>query len=318
MKNGCIGNVGAPSEEELSLINKFTRRTFSADEVYAFSVVLCDNDVDRDFERFSDDALCKMAELFVGKTGIFDHSHKSENQCARIFSCEAQDVPDRKTRLGEPYKRLFARAYTPKSQRSEELILDIDAGIKKEVSVGCSMGSSRCSICGEPFGSCNHIKGRTYKSGGVKKLCYFELSDPRDAYEWSFVAVPAQREAGVVKSYSSEDIEIGGILKSAENGNVTLSGSEAKMLSERIKSLDAIAADAGNFLKCKRDELVKLLMPSANEKICALVGEMLDEMEPARLYKLYKEAQSADDEPRSQLLTHKTKINNDKNKIFMI
>ena len=60
MKNGCIGNVGVPSEEELSLINKFTRRTFSADEVYAFSVVLCDNDVDRDFERFSDDALCKM------------------------------------------------------------------------------------------------------------------------------------------------------------------------------------------------------------------------------------------------------------------
>ena len=181
-----------------------------------------------------------------------------------------------------------------------------------------ALAASRCSICGEPFGSCDHIKGRTYKSGGVKKLCYFELSDPRDAYEWSFVAVPAQREAGVVKSYSSEDIEIGGILKSAENGNVTLSGSEAKMLSERIKSLDAIAADAGKFLKCKRDELVKLLMPSANEKICALVGEMLDEMEPARLYKLYKEAQSADDEPRSQLLTHKTKINNDKNKTFMI
>ena len=31
------------------------------------------------------------------------------------------------------------------------------------------------------------------------KTCHFVLSDPQDAYEWSFVAVPAQRDAGVIK-----------------------------------------------------------------------------------------------------------------------
>ena len=36
------------------------------------------------------------------------------------------------------------------------------------------------------------------------KLCYFTLKAPTDAYEWSFVAVPAQRKAGVMKSFIYE------------------------------------------------------------------------------------------------------------------
>ena len=36
------------TDDELELINRFTRRNLAKNEVYAFSVVLCDNDVDRD------------------------------------------------------------------------------------------------------------------------------------------------------------------------------------------------------------------------------------------------------------------------------
>ena len=67
----------------LEKINKFTRRPFTEDEIYVFSVILCDNDIDRDGERFSDKALEKIAELFVGKTGIFDHAPSSSNQIGR-------------------------------------------------------------------------------------------------------------------------------------------------------------------------------------------------------------------------------------------
>ena len=77
------------------------------------------------------------------------------------------------------------------SEKNKDIILELDSGIKKEVSVGCSMGKSVCSICGSDFKSCSHIKGKGY--GG--KLCYAVLSKPKDAYEWSFVAVPAQRSA---------------------------------------------------------------------------------------------------------------------------
>ena len=38
------------------------------------------------------------------------------------------------------------------------------------------------------------------------KLCYGLLKEPTDAYEFSFVAVPAQRGAGVTKSFDG-DIE---------------------------------------------------------------------------------------------------------------
>ena len=45
------------NQDELKLINNYTRSPFGEDDVYVFSVVLCDNEIDRDFERFSDDTL---------------------------------------------------------------------------------------------------------------------------------------------------------------------------------------------------------------------------------------------------------------------
>ena len=57
----------------LDKINKFTRRPLKENEVYVFSVILCDNEVDRDCERFSDEALEALKSSFTGKTGIFDH-----------------------------------------------------------------------------------------------------------------------------------------------------------------------------------------------------------------------------------------------------
>ena len=49
----------------LEQLNKFTRRQFTGDEVFIFSVILCDNEVDRDNERFSRKSLEEMAEKFV-------------------------------------------------------------------------------------------------------------------------------------------------------------------------------------------------------------------------------------------------------------
>ena len=45
---------------------------YKPEEVYTFSVVLCDNEVDRDGECFTKETLEELAKLFVGKTGILD------------------------------------------------------------------------------------------------------------------------------------------------------------------------------------------------------------------------------------------------------
>lgn len=324
MKNGMIGDFGAPEQKELDEINKFTRRKFAADEVYVFSVVLCDNEVDRDFERFTDESLEKMAELFVGKTGIFDHSHKSENQCARIFSCKVETVDGKTNRLGEQYKRLFARAYMPKSDKSKELILEIDAGIKKEVSVGCSMAKSVCSICGEPAGVCSHRKGRHYRCGGKKQLCYFDLCEPVDAYEWSFVAVPAQPQAGVVKAFSGgvqdSEIIIGDLKKSVYGGEVVLSFDEAKALSERLDELKEAARSAGEFISKKKSEIIEMYLPGAGEAVADTFCKALDRLEPEELYKLYSEGCKAEDAAVPQLAVpaKKNKQSKEANSFFIV
>jgi hypothetical protein len=48
---------------------------------------------------------------------------------------------------------------------------------------------------------CGHRKGTAYeKNGAGKELCTYILDDPVDGYEFSFVAVPAQRNAGASKN----------------------------------------------------------------------------------------------------------------------
>ncbi len=190
------------NSETLEKINRFTRRELTAEEVYCFNLVLCDNDIDRDNEKFSKKALEKLAELYVGKTGIFNHDPKGENQTARIFEAQVVEVPEKKTSDGETYAYLSAKAYMVKTDKNADLIKEIDAGIKKEVSVGCSVSGHLCSVCGKNSlsGACAHKKGRTYSG----KKCYHILDNPTDAYEWSFVAVPAQRNAGVTKRFGAD------------------------------------------------------------------------------------------------------------------
>ncbi len=187
-------------EEELELIGQFARKKLNADELYTFSLVLCDNEIDRDSEKFTDSALHTLAKLFVGKTGIFDHNMKSKDQTARIYAAEVMTDPQRKTADGEDYTYIKAKAYMVRTEKNKDLITEIDAGIKKETSVGCCIRDISCSICGRNIKTegCEHQKGKVY--GG--KLCCYLLSEPTDAYEWSFVAVPAQRNAGVIKSFN--------------------------------------------------------------------------------------------------------------------
>lgn len=189
--------------ELIEKLNKFTRREFKEDEVYIFSVILCDNETDRDNEKFSLSALSEMKSLFIGKTGIFDHNAKSSNQTARIFETEIVTDEERLTKSGEVYTCLKAMAYMVRTKSNEDFIKEIDGGIKKEVSVSCKAEKRICSVCSADtlVSSCNHRGGKKYGN----KECYFTLSDISDAYEWSFVAVPAQVGAGVTKSHEKDE-----------------------------------------------------------------------------------------------------------------
>lgn len=236
---------GGLSPQELEQINRYTRRAFTPQELYVFSVVLCDNEIDRDCERFTIPALHRLGELFLGKTGLFDHSMKSGDQTARVFSTKVEQEAGKTTQAGEPYTRLIARAYLPRTEKNSDLIVELESGIKKEVSVGCAVEKSTCSVCGadKTRKACVHVKGKSYGAG---QICCTVLDEPTDAYEWSFVAVPAQRAAGVVKAFvpgREEAKPMEELRKSlAQAGEqVVLSESEAKALAKRLDELEHLA-----------------------------------------------------------------------------
>ena len=188
---------GAPTAMQLEQINALAKTRLNGEQVYVFSLRLCDDEVDRDGERFDTAALPALAKLFIGKTGIVDHKWSADNQIARIF--ETQVVKDKDVSY------IKAWAYIRRGGANEEIIADIEAGIKKEVSVGCAMARAVCSICGSEYGTCGHVKGESYEG----EVCAVILKEPVDAYEFSFVAVPAQRSAGVIKA-------LGGTMKLKE------------------------------------------------------------------------------------------------------
>lgn len=247
MKQGFIGKTmffdQANQTADMLLINQYTRKELKPEDVYIFPVIMCDNEIDRDFEKFTVDTLKELAELYKGKTMIFDHRNSATNQSARIFDTYIEIDDGKTTKDGEAYTKLVGKVYMSNSESNKNLIDSIDAGILKEVSVGCAVGQLICSICKKEKAGCKHIQGRKYDG----QLCYTLLEKATDAYELSLVAVPSQKGAGITK-----------MLDSNEKGEV-----ENMELFEKIKELTGVEVLATDTLEGGLEKLAKALGSTA-------------------------------------------------------
>ena len=234
--------AGTAPPEELDLINQYARTPLTADQVYTMKLTLCDNEIDRQYDQFTPEALKQLAALFIGKTVIFDHAWSAKGQTARIYNTAVETVSGMITTNGLPYQRLTAMAYMLSLPATAELISLIDGGILKEGSVGFSNTVDTCSICGNGYysGDCLHIRGQTYTENGTTKTCFVTLDGITDAYEFSFVAVPAQPAAGVMKGFKE---------------GRTLSDSTVKKL-KAARTLRMQAEDCEKQARIIEDELV--------------------------------------------------------------
>lgn len=177
------------TDAEMTQINAMALRELAPEEVFVFRCNACDDRPDRDSERFPAETLHKLAPMFVGKPVISDHRWSAAGQVARVFAADV--VPQ-----ADGANALRLSCYMLRTDKSKDTIADIEGGILREVSVGVRIKNLRCSICSGNARKCNHWRGQEYD--GV--TCIYELVDPSDAYELSFVAVPAQPRAGVTKS----------------------------------------------------------------------------------------------------------------------
>lgn len=194
--------------DDLKKINKYTLSPVSADDVFIFKAVMADNEQDdRNFMPFDLKALQALKKLYPGKTMLKDHSRRADNQIARIYDTELVQDSNKQTDLGELHTELIAKIYMIKTDSNKDLIAEIMGGIKKEVSTSCTPEKMVCNICGTDNMTkyCRHYPGVEYtvedgSANGTKKRCKMLLSGAKEAYELSFVAVPAQPRAGTHKS----------------------------------------------------------------------------------------------------------------------
>ena len=197
---GATLQSGSIDDAELKLINRQTMRPMTAEELFTFRLAACNNVVDRDFERFTEETLQELANLYVGRPVLMDHKWSAALQTARVYAADVEPDGD--------CKRLILRCYMPRTDDTASTITSIESGILKECSVGCSVRHAKCSICGadQTEQLCKHIPGREYDGA----LCHMDLSGAADAYEVSLVPVPAQPGAGIIKSKRYGGVEASG------------------------------------------------------------------------------------------------------------
>ena len=154
---------------------------------------MCDNEIDRDYEYFPADTLTQMANLFGWARLLFPTTNARQAIRWREFTTPNL-LTGEYSLSGENYTQLVAKCLYAQKRLHSRSSPQSKPGITKKVSISCAIKSAVCSICGtdnrETY--CKHWNGETYDG----EVCYFALKGALDAYELSFVAVPAQPKGG--------------------------------------------------------------------------------------------------------------------------
>lgn len=83
-----------PTDDQLAKINRFTRRPFTADELYVGQMRLANNAIDRDSERFSEEVIQRFAKTAIRRTLLLDHDKKVRDSAAgKFFDVELEKMP---------------------------------------------------------------------------------------------------------------------------------------------------------------------------------------------------------------------------------
>lgn len=295
------------SEEEndidLALVNELTLDNVTREDIYTFSIICCDNEIDRVYDCMGEAFLKEFAKRAKGLTILQNHEWDVENQSARVYQAEYVEDTETLTQLGETRKYVLAKVYT--LSKYEDYIDKIKAGLLKEVSVSFESKRDTCSICGaetekgsDDKAICpnDHIMGETYEG----KICCNMLNTLTDVFECSFVAVPCQRGAGIKnksleggigimkksmfmlqklinsKAFKDADTETQDTIK----GLMEDSDTEKELSPEDIKGLLEENAKLKESVECLKAKLKETEVSHTQEKIKSKILKEIEEMNP--------------------------------------
>lgn len=157
------------TSNEINIMRKLCRENISEEDVFAFTIRVCDNAIDKDAERLSVSALYQIAEMLYGKTGIIsDKSIYDKDVVARIYQANVCCDYNKKTIIGEDYQYVEAKAFIIYNDNTKTICKMIQSEQIQEVSIGCAVATHKKRVSPD-YGE------------------YTELRDVTEVYEWAFV-----------------------------------------------------------------------------------------------------------------------------------
>lgn len=189
-----------PSKDELKLINSKKASLETVKEQSGYVVVQqatnAGNRPDRRAEAFNDFALNRMGQyavknlipwLVASKSDCEDHTWKAINTYGFVFDYFVKDGA------------LFYKVYIPENNSTKDILDRLFMGQLNKLSVGFSLSyadvmCSACKTISVVDERCDHSPGDMDERG---KMVYAIITDVKDNYEISSVAVPCQAEANV-------------------------------------------------------------------------------------------------------------------------
>lgn len=193
------------AEEEpiyLAAINRISQVPLAAEEIYIRSMYLTSTQyVESDASRFTKEALEQIAELVIGRSVMVGHA-REQLPLARFFRAQ---VVQREGIEKDPATGLevwWVRAWfywLRATSGARDLLLNIDGGIYRDVSISWRVAKQSCSICGQAAAwvdwdtlACGHHPGKHYEG----QLCHIMMEEVSDVLEGSIVFAGA--DAGAV------------------------------------------------------------------------------------------------------------------------
>lgn len=277
----------SPDSAQLAKINTFTKRPFTADELYIGQIRLANNCIDRDNERFSEFTVKGYVETAIRKTMMLDHSRSLQSAIGKFFDCELEKMPLAQAiaetgadlKLPEGMTEVHFMSpwfYIPKKGLEERDLVKLEAGIFDFASIGFKT----------PY------PVPIYDA--QKNILYYEYQGPGETREGSLVYLGAQHGASVksadnepehkesTRGEESMKILIAGLgallgksfgdgtgeqtlldeIKSAFTGQNT----KITTLEDEIKALKPLAEDGKGFRAGLVSDTVKFLVLSGDVK----------------------------------------------------
>lgn len=188
----------SPDDREFA-VNRYALRALAPEEYAAFTLDLCNNQIDRHFSRFPEEELERINELVPGRPLMERHDLRGTLPRGRFFRSTLHHE-------GEVIS-VRPEVYVLRTAENDDFILNIEGGVYRETSIGFSFQMPECSVCGKDLRTCDHVPGRTYGDAA----CHFIMRGVLEVAEGSVVSSGSQgtgfvredRDAPLLKSLAT-------------------------------------------------------------------------------------------------------------------